>query len=215
MDFSWQYPLFLLPHDQGYASLLDRSTATPRQSLIVCTGPELAIELMTQFAMLGAPRALRDHREFRWLLQSLQEPVTHVAFDPEPTDDAVNATFRTSVKDLLTRHLPNDLSPWNYPVYAIGLADGFACIETDAASSLRAVGIFTSANAAEAYLQDARLQGELLELTDLDTTVTFLAAIKNEIAAVAVDPHVVADRCRTDFCSTIDVLLAKYLVREA
>ncbi len=216
MSFSWNYPIYLLPHDRGYASLVDQNGEQPVHSLIVCTEPQLGIELMGQFSLLGAPRALRSPREFRWLLQSLKAPVTSVAFDPNPTDHAINAEWQATVSDLLTRHLPNDLSPWDYPIFAVGQERGFACIEatSDAAAAMQALGIFTSAEKAEAYLRDAEQEGSLLELTDLEMTVTFLSALQAEIAAVAIDPKIVGGQHRTEHCLGIDVLLTKYLVSE-
>ncbi len=215
MSFSWQYPLYLLPNDPGYASLVDTNDGAPVQSLIVCTAPQLAIELMAQFSILGSPRALRSPREFRWLLESVKAPVTHVVFDPQPTDDAVNAQWRAAVTELLTDYLPTDNSPWDYPVFAIGQTSGFACIEAapDEPSAMRAIGLFTSTSSAEAYLHDAGQEGDLLELTDLDATVTFLSALQADVAAVALDPRVIDGRHTAECCLGIDVLLSKYLVR--
>lgn len=217
MEFSWQYPIYLLPHDRGYASLVDANDHEPTQSLIICTELQAAIELMAQFAMLGAPRALRNDREFRWLLQSLRKPVTQVAFDPAPTDDTTNARWQVSVTELLARHLPSDHSPWNYPVFAIGQASGFACIDeaADDNSALRAIGIFTSKEKAETYLREAEELGDVLELPDLESATTFFAALQTEVAAVALDPRVVEGRRAAEYCLAIDVLLSKYLVREA
>jgi hypothetical protein len=50
MSFSWQYPIYLLPHDQGYASLIDSNEDEPIQLLIVCTAAQSAVELMEQLS---------------------------------------------------------------------------------------------------------------------------------------------------------------------
>jgi len=216
MSFHWNYPLYVLPHEQGYASLVDGQGGDEIQSLIACTTLQAAVELMNQFAMLGAPKPLRNHREFRWLLQSLQAPVSHVVFDPAPTDDQVNAQWGAAVDALLASHLPSDNSPWNYPVFVIGQAEGFASIEAplDDHSTITAIGIFTTSENAESYLEAANEAGELLELTDLETAVTFLSAIQDDVSAVAIDPRIDAGRHTAEYCLGIDVLLDKYLVRE-
>ncbi len=215
MTFSWRYPLYLLPHQQGYASLVDSNKHEPVQSLIVCTGAQAAVELMSQFALLGTPRALRNAREFRWLLESLKQPVSEVVFDPAPTDNAYNARWQVRVAELLKQHLPSDNSPWNYPVFAIGQGNGFACIEgaRDDESPWKAIGIFSSQEKAAAYLRHADEQGDVLELADLEAAVTFLAALQADIPAVALDPRVVDGRRAAEYCLTMEVLLTKYLVR--
>lgn len=214
MTLNWQYPIYLLPHERGYASLVDAGQQQPTQSLIVCTDPQAAVELMARFVMLGRPRALHNAREFRWLLQSLRQPVTQVAFDPAPTDDAINARWQVAISELLTHHLPSDNSPWNYSVFAIGQADGFACIEggPDDTPAWKAVGMFTSRQKAEAYLRDAEEQGDVLELPDLESAVTFLGAMQADVQAAALDPQVIAGRRVAETCLTIEVLLTKYLV---
>lgn len=214
MTFSWHYPIYLLPHEQGYASLVDPREAGGPQSLIVYTDPQAAVELMAQFTMLGAPRALRNAREFSWLLQSLREPVTNVAFDPNPTDDTINARWQVAVCDLLSAHLQSDNSPWNYPIFAIGQTSGFASIDGDDSSPMKAIGIFTTTENAEAYLRDAEEQGDLLELSDMASAVRFFTALQSDVTAVALDPQVVEGHRAAEHCLSLEVLLSKYLVWE-
>jgi len=216
VTLAWQYPLYLLPHDQGYASLVDANDRQPSQSLIVCTDAATAVALMASLDMLGTPRPLRNAREFRWLLHSLREPVNQVAFDPAPTSDAINARWRVAIAELLAEHLPSDNSPWNYPVFVIGQTHGFACIEgtPEDAPALRAIGVFTTAEHAETYLRQAAEQGDVLELPDLAAAATFLAALQDEVAAVAIDPRVVAGHHAAEHCLAIELLLSKYLVPE-
>ena len=130
MDFTWKYPLFLVPMHGGYASVVDSSgEGDPVHFLAVFQDEQTASAFMHVCLILGQPRPLHNAREFCWLLQSLRDPVTHVAFDPEPDVPHVSARQQLSVRDLLQHHLVVDYSPWTYPIYAIAQAQGYASID--------------------------------------------------------------------------------------
>lgn len=216
MNSSWQYPVYLIPHGVGYVSLVEPEVQEPPVHLLaVFTEAQAAEDLMSQFGVQGTPRALNNDREFCWLLQSLRAPVTQVAFDPKPTDEAVNPSWLVSVQELLDDHLSADYSPWNYPVYLIEQETGFSCIDgqTSDGRSLMALEIFTTQEKAEAYLRDVGQTGAIRTLTDMDETRAFFETIVSEITAVALDPIVTDGRGTAEHCFAVETLLAKYLVR--
>lgn len=219
MSRYWEYPIYLIPHGNGYASMVDPSTspdAAPIQMLVVYTESEVAVQFMAEFGMDDTPRMLFNDREFSWFLQSLRAPVTEVAFDPSPLGDKVDARWQVAVRELLDDHLTTDYSPWNYPVYAIAQDIGFVSIDATGSGGepLTVLGLFTSEDKAKTYLKAANETGELCELTDLDEAKTFLTALTELIAAVALDPVVEEDQRTAKHCFPLDTLLNKYLVRE-
>lgn len=219
MSRYWEYPIYLIPHGGGFASIVDPNTescAEPTQMLVVYTESEVAVQFMSEFGMEDTPRMLFNDREFSWLLQSLRAPVFDVAFDPSPLGDKVGARWQVAVRELLATHLTADYSPWNYPVYAIAQGTGFVSI--DAAGSdgqpLTILGLFTSAEKANGYLAAADESGELCTLANIEETRTFLTALTDLIGAVALDPTVENDQRTAKHCFPLDTLLSKYLVRE-
>lgn len=219
MSRYWEYPIYLIPHGGGYASMVDPhadAEAETTQLLVVYTESEVAIQFMSEFGMADTPRMLFNDREFTWLLRSLRAPVTEVAFDPSPRGDKVDARWQVAVRELLDEHLTADYSPWNYPVYAIARETGFVSIDGagSQAETLTVLGLFTSREKAACYLDAADESGELCELTNLDEARAFLTALGERISAVALDPTVENDQRTAKHCFPLDTLLSKYLVRE-
>jgi hypothetical protein len=215
MTFSWNYPIFLIPHGGGYASIVDPED-TNRQLLVVFTKEEPALAFFVEFNILGRPRALKNSREFAWLLQSLQEPVTRVAFDPKPAQGEVNAAWTVAVATLLNHHLAVDFSPWNYPSFVIAEESGFASIEGQSSDGrpLTAVGVFTSADKARDYLSATDSKGTLCELKNVDEARRFLESLDVNVFAVALDPTVKDGQHTAKHCFDIATLLEKYLVND-
>jgi hypothetical protein len=163
--------------------------------------------------ILGSPRSLKNAREFGWLLQSLQPPVTRVAFDPQPDSPTVESRWIVDVQELLARHLVVDYSPWNYPVFVIRQESGYASIEgqTSQGSHGAAIGIFTSREKAVAYLRASGTSGTLRELSDAIQTRTFLDEMAGVADAMALDPTVDGDTHAAQHCFSIATVLQKYL----
>lgn len=217
MSRYWEYPIYLIPHGGGYASIVDpNAEAEPTQMLVVYTESEVAVQFMSEFGMADTPRMLFNDREFSWLLQSLRAPVTDVAFDPSPLGDKVGARWQVAVSELLESHLTADYSPWNYPVYAIAQEKGFVSIDGARSDDepLTVLGLFTREDKARGYLEAADEAGELCTLASLDEMRTFLTALRHQIAAVALDPIVEQDQRTAKHCFPLETLLNKYLVRD-
>jgi hypothetical protein len=219
MSRYWEYPIYLIPHGGGYASMVDPNVdadVEPTQMLVVYTESEFAAQFMLEFGMEDTPRMLFNDREFSWLLQSLRAPVTDVAFDPSPLGDKIEARWQVAVRELLEAYLTADYSPWNYPVYAIAQGTGFVSIDaaTSDGETLTVLGLFTSEDKASGYLEAAGESGELCILMNLDEARTFLTALTDLIGAIALDPTVENDQRAAKHCFPLDTLLNKYLVRE-
>ena len=214
MAFSWGYPLFLIPHGAGFASIVDAESESA-QRLVVYTRRAAAVAFMEEHALPGTPRALHNAREFRWMLEALRDPVCEVAFDPRLEDQQTLPRWSVGVRTLLDEHLHADLSPWNYPIWVVAQESGFACIHGHSSDGrpLTAITVFTDATKAEAYLGAAGESGTLCELADLEQTRHFLNSLELRVFAVAVDP--VADRQKRTarYCFDIATLLEKYLVQ--
>ena len=213
MSVTWNYPIYLIPHQGGYVSIAvnDRSDD---QMLVVYTSEESAAGFMEDHGLPGTPRPLQNAREFGWLLDAVQAPVTRVAFDPQVMDRRANPRWEIPVKELRDEHLAADLSPWNYPVYVVAQDAGFACIRGHASDGrpLTAIAVFTSSERAQSYLQDANEIGQLCELLDMPSTRRFLDSLALEVFAVAVDPVVHQSGRSAKYCFDIATLLEKYLV---
>ena len=199
--------------------MIDASSETddaPTQLLVVYTQSEVAVQFMSEFGIDDTPRMLFNDREFSWLLQSLRSPVTDVAFDPSPLGDKIDARWQIAVNELLEQHLTADYSPWNYPVYAVAQESGFVSIDGAGSGGepITVLGLFSTEDKAKAYLAATEEFGELCALINLDDTRTFLNALTDQIAAVALDPIVAQDQRTAKHCFPLDTLLNKYLVRE-
>ena len=216
-SISWQYPIYLLPHGGGYVSIVDDASDDAQQMLAVYSTLDLAHAFRTQFEILGTPRALHNDREFGWLLQSLREPVTQVAFDPCVSEREINSRWRASVQDLLKKHLAADKSPWNYPIFAVAQDAGFLSIagQSQDGRKMTAIGLFTAADKATDFLQAAGETGELCELPNLNQTRAFIESLADDVLAVALNPIATNDHRSAKHCFAIATLLEKYLVRGA
>src|SRR6056297_528861 len=151
MAIDLEYPVYLLPVPGGYASVVSQQPdSEPIYSLAVFLDEERAIRFMETCNLPGTPRPLNNAREFRWLLQSLKEPVTQVAFDPSADAQELVARWIVSLEELLNDHIVADHSPWNYPVFVIAQGEGFVSIagSSDAGQSIQAVALFSSADKA-------------------------------------------------------------------
>ena len=173
MTFTWKYPVYLIPLDGGYVSVVEPQATEPRpHHLAVFTSEEAAAAFMHYCQIPGSARPLNNAREFGWLLQSLQQPVSRVAFDPQPDSLTVECRWDVAVQELLKRHLVADYSPWNYPVLVIRQEHGYASIEgqTSQGSHWTAIAFFTSREKSEAYVQASGTPGTLRELADASQT---------------------------------------------
>jgi hypothetical protein len=208
MNITWNYPIYLIPHQAGYVSIA-ANDGSDEQMLVVYTCEASAASFMQDHGLPGTPRPLRNAREFGWLLDALRAPVTRVAFDPEVTDRRANPRWEIPVHELCGKHLAADFSPWNYPVYVAAQDTGFACIQGQASDGrpLTAIAVFTSSERAQTYLQDAGVSGQLCELADMPSTRRFLRALALEIFAVAVDPVVDQAGSKAKYCFDIATLL--------
>ena len=214
MTFAWHYPLYLIPLEGGYVSVVDAQAEEPKaHHLAVFTDDELAASFMHHCQILGTPRQLLNAREFGWLLHSLRQPVTRVAFDPQPNSITVRSRWNVAVEDLLTRHLVPDNSPWNYPVFVIRQQPGCASIEGQSSdgSQWTAIGLFTSREKAEAYLQALVAVGTICELVDVTQARALLSEMAGSATAVALDPTINDGRHSATHCFSIQTILQKYL----
>jgi hypothetical protein len=212
---SIQYPLFLIPHGGGFASIVDPESGSFH--LLVAYSEEApAVEFMSRFGLADEPRFLKNDREFAWLLLALRDPVTHVAFDPRIEDGVVSTRWSVAVKELLEQHLRPDTSPWNYPSFVIEMEGGFASIAGRASDerAMTAVALFTTRSKAEDYLDRAGESGSITALNDVEEVRDFLTQLTPQVAAVALDPTVEAEGSRAEYCFDIPTLLEKYLVRD-
>ncbi len=217
MSRYWEYPVYVIPHGGGYASMVDSSSDDePAQMLVIYTDSEVALEFMAQFNLPDTPRMLFNDRELGWLLRSVRAPVTEVVFDPCPTGERIDPRWRVSIRELLEEHLTADYSPWNYPVFAIAQTSGFVSIDatSQTGEALTALGLFTGEEHARAYLLGARESGELCRLENVDEARIFLTGLIDEVAAVALNPTVQDEQRSAKYCFSLQTLLDKYLVRE-
>jgi len=218
MDYEWQYPIFLIAHGGGYASIVDPAddSETPRQFLAIHTSEPLSLAFMQRFGIVGQPRKLNNDREFRWLLKSLKFPVTEVAFDPDPVEMDLHAAWVASVNSIAEDHLHVDNSPWNYPVYIVDHGTGYASIsgEDEGGNSMQLLSLFTTMEGAKGYLEHAHQEGEILCLPDVEQAREVVLALKDQIAAVAIDPEIAGGGGHSQYCIAVEPLLDKYLIRE-
>ena len=217
MTRRWKYPIYLIKHGGGYASIVDPTAEdSSRQSLVVFRDEEQALGFMAACGILGTPRELNNDRELGWLLQSLQAPVTGVVFDPSASAEEQDSGVRVTVQDLLEKDLVPDNSPWNYPVYVVAQDEGFVCIDgTDSdGKRIAAIAFFTSEERIAAYLAAANETGATCAMMDLGEARSFLTGVGSQAAAVAIDPTVEDGRRTAKHCLGIKTLLEKYLVVE-
>lgn len=215
MTFTWRYPLYLIPLDGGYVSVVDaQADESAAHHLAVFTSDALAASFMRHCQILGSPRPLRNAHEFGWLLQSLRHPVTRVAFDPQPDSTTVCSRWSVTVENLLTRYLVPDNSPWNYPMFVVCQQQGYASIEGQSpdGSQWTAIGFFTGREKAEAYLQASPAVGTIRALSDVNEARALLAEMAGAATAVALDPTIHEGSHSATHCLSIQTVLQKYLV---
>ena len=215
-EIALDYPVYIVPHGGGYLSIVDpQDEAT--QMLVVCGSEELVMRLTIQFEILSGPRPLNNDREFAWLLRSLKAPVTQVVFDPKPEGESINGRLTVPVEEMLKTHLKPDLSPWNYPVFAVAKDNGFVSIDSDdgAGGVMTSLTFFTEKSLALDFLKQTKQEGTLCRLGDVGQARKFFESIDKSLAvAVALDPSVEGDQQVAKYCFAIEILLEKYLIAE-
>ncbi|PHR94738.1 MAG: hypothetical protein COA78_31705 [Blastopirellula sp.] len=219
MTIQWNYPIYLIAHSGGYASIVDPTSKSepPLQQLVVISEETLALQFMGDFGIMGAPRMLNNDREFGWLLQSLKPPVTSIAFDPNPVEKEINAAWACSIDTMLEKHLSMDNSPWNYPVYFINQDTGYSSILGQSADGKDVIvlNLFTTKEKANEFLKAADEPGDLEEYADMASLREFLDSMQKSGSAIAIDPEITETGRTAKNCLGIESLLAKYLVSDA
>ncbi len=217
MSKVWEYPIYLVPHGGGYASIVDPQCERSTQLLAVFTAADLSMQFMMRFSILATPRPIHNDREFGWLLQSLQAPVTKVVFDPAPVEESINPRWQFAVDELLQRHLTRDYSPWNYPVFVVAQETGFLSIngQTSAGQEIVAIGVFTLREKVEEYLAASGETGTLCEITNIEDARAFLSGLDEQVVAVALNPQFVEGRYTARHCFELTTILDKYLASDA
>jgi len=214
MSFTWDYPVFVIPHGGGFVSVpVESSQEAPQFAVTVFTSESLARQFMETVDLDGSPAALKNDREFAFFASALKKPCTAVVFDSQPEGTEVCARWQIDVPTLLEKHLPGARSPWDYPVFVLAAEEGYALIQGAGAegSGISAVVLFTDAASAEAYCSAAGFEGAVEPLDTPEATVAFLQAVPPNVTAVAVNPRVEDGRHRAKTCVRIATLLEKYL----
>jgi len=185
--------------------------------LAVFTRYDLAKAFAEHVGIEADPRPLCNAREFAWMAQSLRSPVDSLAFDPVPESKKVDARWKVSVRELIDNHLVIEYSPWNYPVFVIEQEGGFASVEgsTSRGENRRAVGVFTTTDTAQKFLEDAEETGTVQALDDVSQTRRFLESVSAEASAVALDLTVSHGQRSAKYCFSVQTLLDKYLVEHS
>lgn len=214
----WNFPLYLLPHESGYISIIPESElgSDPPQSmaLAVFTSEEEATRFLYELEILSRPKALNNAREFAWFLQSLHDPVNQIMVDPPGRTDGRKPTYQGPIRDVLENQLVVDHSPWNYPIYVAQSETGFVSVEgpTSRGDVMKALALFTQSEKAEVYLEQANHEAELIELPTMQQARDLLVAMFSEAEAVALDPEWDEGQPKAKYCMGIHTLLKKYLV---
>lgn len=213
MNISWQYPLYLIPIQGGFASVSDNDSSEPDQSLIVFSSDAAAVLFISHFNLLSAPKAIQNDRELSWLLHGLKPPVTRMLLDANPANPESKSGQLFTVKEVLSTLKP-DLSPWDYPVYAIATDVGFVTIDGAAADGefLSAIAFFTSQEKAHQYLESSGDTGETCEIKNRIDANIFLRGVSKMVGAVAIDPIVEGNKHSAKYCFSVETLLNKYLI---
>ncbi|MFO7903206.1 MAG: hypothetical protein R6U98_11120 [Pirellulaceae bacterium] len=224
----FEYPLYLIPLETGYVSVVESTPDTDSDVeethtyyLAVFTERERAEGFMEAYGLEGGPQPLHNGREVAWVAESLRDPVNNLAFDPSSESASsessnVDARWKVTVQDLLENHIVVDYSPWNYPVFVIEQQEGFASVEGRASNGerMRAIGLFTTGEKAEAFLRDAEETGTVRPIATMHQTREFLRSVLPDVTAVALD--LTADRGHrsAEYCFSIGTVLDKYLVEQ-
>jgi hypothetical protein len=222
MSFTWNYPIYLVSHGGGLASIAGQDAdGQPFGSVAVFTQREMAAAFIVGAGIEDTEaenpvRLLENDREFAYLLSGLRPPVTAVVFDPSSQDAQVAPAWQVNIETLLQNHLPLARSPWDYPVYAIGEGAGYASIigRAQGQDDLVAMGLFTTIALAEAYRDVAQIKGRIEQLDQPPALRRLLGVLGQSINAVALDPTLVEGRRTAKWCVDIATLLEKYLPEE-
>ncbi len=213
MNFTWNYPIYLIRHEGGYASVaVDSSGDEARFAVAVFTSVSGAEAFMAAAEFQGEPQALGSDREFAQFLAALRPPFTEVAFDSAPEGPNVNARWTAGVADLLEKHLAGklDLSPFSYPVYVLDQDQGYASIE-GGDEQMVAIALFTDRDLAEKYRSGAGINASLHALDAPDQLTDLLRSLSEAVTAVALNPTADGGQRHAKTCVPVATLLEKYL----
>ncbi|MBA2114637.1 hypothetical protein [Bremerella alba] len=212
----WEYPLYLIAHGGGYASIVDPKDTDdqPQHILTTHSTEQVALNFMQQFAIIGEPRQLNNDREFRWFLKTLKLPVTQVAYDPEPVEFDINAAWIAKITTLLEEYLIVDNSPWNYPVFVIKQQDGYSSTvgNGEEGEPITLLNLFTDETKANKYAATDDGAGEVITLHNMEHVREILLGLRDSVSAVAMDPVYEENESSSQYCIGLEALLDKYLV---
>lgn len=221
MKLKCDYPLFLVKHGGGYISLLEEGAdpETSDQALAIFSTEEKAAEFIDTIGVMAGIKPLGNAREFAWLLASLQAPVVEVILDQPAGETELTGEWRSTVRELLNKHLIVDYSPWNYPVYAVretfeGKELGWSCIQgqDSEGNPVTVLALFTQPGIARDYLKACKTKGDLKSFEDVDQIRPWLEELEGQVSAVAIDPVIENNQRRADQCIGLERLLDAYLV---
>lgn len=192
MSFLLTYPVIVIRHGGGYASLASEMPDGAQLLAVAAFSNEQTLrEFVVAARLEGEIEFLPTSEDFARFVRAMRPPAAAIAFDPEVTEEGIRTRGQVDVATLLRDFLPAMGITWNYPVYAIRMESGYACIAGETPQGpMIALALFDEEDVATAYRAAAEVEGEIESILDAPALVTFLDALDDAINAVAFDPQV-------------------------
>jgi hypothetical protein len=106
VDYSpWNYPVFAIQQDDGFASIQSQSASEPQTAVGLFTRIERAEQYLRESEETGDVHELADMDAARFFLESLSHQITAVALDPSVSEGRRTAKHCFGLRTLLDKYL--------------------------------------------------------------------------------------------------------------
>ena len=220
-------PLHVVLIENGFVCLsTDAHTEENPEFAIALFQEERAAEkFVEKAAILGAEvRTVFTYKDLVFFLTLFNKPYTHLAWNPQVTEDgAVKTEWIDSIDNILEQLPPvskqegeDRAAPWQYPAYVMsepGLEKKYVVINTQMPDGkpISAVVLFSSSAIADEFSKKSNILGLTVEKVENHAQMTEIFRVwKSLYDAVAVDPVIADDGKQSAICLWTESLWEKY-----
>ena len=191
-ELTLAYPLFALKRDANYVGYDFRAGQPPVSvfGIPVFTTDGNVVKFLTATGIQAQIKAFDRVGLFRRFLRSLRDSNKIVMFDPLPDGRGNMHSARVyPAAVVLERFLPEPTWGWDYPVYVLGIAGGFACINGDVrGNASKMLVVFTDSDLADRAVTAAHESVAAVPVESSEAFAHLIRDLSPDVGGAAFDP---------------------------
>ncbi len=220
-------PLHVVLIENGFVCLsTDAHTEhNPEFAIALFQEEDAAEQFVKKASILDAEvRTVFTYKDLVFFLTMFNKPYTHLAWNPQITEDeSVKTEWIDSIDNILAQLPPvskqegeDRAAPWQYPAYVMsesGVEKKYVAINTQMPDGkpISAVVLFSSSDIADTFSKKSKIPGLIVEKVENHAQMTeIFRNWKMIFDAVAVDPVISDDGKQSAICLWTESLWEKY-----